>query len=216
MPSFYDNTYHNTYRKPVYDRDEDRVAREHKRVNEEIYELAPTPLPTQEMENEYMDFLQDDLMSDPWVTYRFRKHMASPKRIPWKNQYKIKKQYQSMFLMNWIIGGALFWPAACIIGRRAKRYQSGVAIVPYQRFIHNFPDVDPTALSKKTFRYYSAFSAIGFGYFFAHMTTDKRALYNTWYNRPDLKPYPAMVAQDPEEADKMHEVKLAHYQDYQK
>jgi hypothetical protein len=45
------------------------------------------------MENEYMDFLAADFRSDPWITYRFRKYMAGPKRIPWKNSYEIKKNY---------------------------------------------------------------------------------------------------------------------------
>ena len=57
MPSFYDNTYHNTYRKPTYDREEDKIARNNKRVEEEIYEPVAPPEPTQEQENEYMDFL---------------------------------------------------------------------------------------------------------------------------------------------------------------
>lgn len=57
MPSFYDNTYHNTFRKSTYDREEDRLARGQKRVEEDIYENAVSPVPTQDMENEYMDFL---------------------------------------------------------------------------------------------------------------------------------------------------------------
>ena len=78
-----------------------------------------------------MDFLAADLRSDPWITYRFRKYMAGPKRIPWKNQYEIKKNYQKIFLMNWLTGAAIFWPIACIFGRRMKYYQGGVPVVPY-------------------------------------------------------------------------------------
>jgi hypothetical protein len=47
MPSFYDNTYHNVYRKPVYDRDEDKIAIQNKRVKDEIFELRAPPVPTQ-------------------------------------------------------------------------------------------------------------------------------------------------------------------------
>jgi hypothetical protein len=36
----------------------------------------------------------------------------------------------------------------------------------------------------------------GGGLLFAYMTTDGRYLHNTWYQRPDLKPFPAMVPQD--------------------
>jgi hypothetical protein len=31
------------------------------------------------------------------------------------------------------------------------------------------------------------------GFVFAHAVTDKRIMNNHWYNRPDLKPYAAMV-----------------------
>jgi len=41
------------------------------------------------------------------------------------------------------IGAALFWPFACIIGRRMMRGQTGVPIVPMQRFVNDFPNVDP-------------------------------------------------------------------------
>jgi hypothetical protein len=89
MPSFYDNTYHNVYRKPVFDREEDRVTIQNKRLEEEIFERRPAPVPTQTQENEYMEFFAADLRSDPWLTYRFRKYMAGPKRIPWKNAREI-------------------------------------------------------------------------------------------------------------------------------
>lgn len=46
MPSFYDNTYHNIYRKPVYDRHEDKIRIENKRVADEIFEKRPPPVPT--------------------------------------------------------------------------------------------------------------------------------------------------------------------------
>ena len=55
-----------------------------------------------------------------------------------------------------------------------------------------------------------------FGYFFAQKTTDARPLYNIWYNRPDLKPYAAMVKPDADEEEKMHMVRYSHYADYRK
>jgi len=214
MPSFYDNTYHSKFRKPTYDREEDKIARQHKRVEEEIFEAAAVPEPTQQMENEYMDFLQEDFKSDPWLTYRFRKHMASPKRIPWKNQYQTKKEYQKTFAINWFFGFALAWPLAVLIARLATRFQTGVPIVPYQRYIHDFPNTDPVNASKKTFRFWALLSSTVAGFVFAKMNTDVRVLYNPWYNRPDLKPYPAMVEMDEETKSKMHMVKMAHYADY--
>lgn len=52
---------------------------------DEIFEVRPAPIPTPEMEVEYIDWLQNDLKSDPWLTHRFRKYTCNPKRIPWKN-----------------------------------------------------------------------------------------------------------------------------------
>lgn len=54
------------------------------------------------------------------------------------------------------------------------------------------------------------------GYLFAQYFTDVRTLYNPWYNRPDLKPYPAMVEPDEDEVIKMHDVKMAHYTSYRR
>lgn len=143
MPSFYDNTYHHIYRKPVYDRPEDEIAIQKKRLSEELLERRIAPVPTQQMENEYMDFFQKDLMSDPWLTIRFRKYMAGPKRIPWRNNYEIKKDYKRIWALNWLTGAVFFWPIATVIGRRMKRYGGGVPVVPYQRFIHDFPNLEP-------------------------------------------------------------------------
>jgi len=60
---------------------------------DEVLEMKQPMVPTPEMEREYIDFLQDDFKSDPWVTYRFRKYTANPKRIPWKNSRQLKRQY---------------------------------------------------------------------------------------------------------------------------
>lgn len=57
MPSFYDNTYHNQFRKPVFDTEESKVVINNKRVEDEILERRVPPTPTQAQENEYMDFL---------------------------------------------------------------------------------------------------------------------------------------------------------------
>lgn len=88
--------------------------------------------------------------------------------------------------------------------------------MPYQRYIHDFPNTDPVNASKKTFRYWAILSSTVVGFVFAKWNTDARVLYNPWYNRPDLKPFPAMVEMDEETKAKMHSVKMAHYADYQK
>ena len=61
-----------------------------RREADEVLELKAPPVPTPEMEVEYIDWLKEDFKSDPWLTYRFRKYMAGPKRIGWKNKREIQ------------------------------------------------------------------------------------------------------------------------------
>jgi len=161
-----------------------------------------------------MEFLAKDMRSDPWLTYRFRKYMAGPKRIPWKNSHEAKRDYKKTFAFHWLLGALMFWPVACVLGRRGKRYSTGTPIVPYQRFIHDFPNTEPTNEARKKFFKISMLSSAIAGYLFAQKMGDVRQMYNPWYNRPDLKPYPAMVEPDDDEKLKMHDVKMAHYASY--
>lgn len=121
MVSHFDGTYHELYRRPTYDSVEDLRKQRMKREAKEIIELRQPPVPTQEMENEYIDFLQEDFKSDPWLTFRFRKYTANPKRIPWKKSIELKREYQREFLLTWIIGAAVSLPIASMVG---KSYQS--------------------------------------------------------------------------------------------
>ena len=164
-------------------------------------------MPTQEMENAYMDFLAKDLRTDPWITIRFRKYMAGPKRIPWKNAYEIKNDYKKIWFLNFITGAVIFWPVAAMIGRRMKRTTGGAPMIPYQRFIHDFPNLEPARQSKMTFYWWAFGSSMFAGFVFAHSVTDKRIMNNHWYNRPDLKPYAAMVEPDEDDVEKMKQVK---------
>lgn len=120
MPSQFDNTYHYYYSAPSYDTEADKKFYETKREFETIFERDIPPVPTREMELEYLEFLQKSFMSDPWVTYRFRKYMAGPKRIPWSNYREQKLEARKHWYANMAIGGLLFYPVACIIGRFQK------------------------------------------------------------------------------------------------
>lgn len=137
--------------------------------------------------------LNNEFLSDPWITYRFRKYMAGPKRWGWKNQREIKRQYQFTFLTNAVIGGLLTAPFAVWIARRAQHYQGGVPIVPYHRWNHDFPNVDPGHLTRKKFRLYFFGTCILGGVLFANATLHGNQKRDAWYSRPDLKPFPAMV-----------------------
>jgi len=160
--------------------------------------MRPAPTPTAEMEVEYIDWLQEDFKSDPWLTYRFRKYTPNPKRIPWKNTRQIKRQYQYTFSVNWMVGTLLSWPVAAMIGRHFKTTKGGVPAVRLNRMVHDFPNVEPGRNARNIFRWYSILSAAIFGLAFAHCVTDNaQKSQNQWYARPDLKPYAAMV-KDPE------------------
>ena len=56
------------------------------READEVLEIKPPSYPSKETQDEYMDWLAADIRSDPWITLRFKKYMANPKRVPWKNK----------------------------------------------------------------------------------------------------------------------------------
>lgn len=124
---------------------------------------------------------------------RPRKLMANPKRVPWKNYKELRDDYRRRFFINFLYGAFLGWPLAMIIGRRSQRYQGGVSVAPYQRWIHDWPNVDPTRTNRKHFRRYALFTCMITGCLMAKYRTDDTNLKNQWYTRPDLKPKAAMV-----------------------
>ena len=86
------------------------------------------------------------------------------------------------------------WPLACAVGSRMKHYQGGVPAVPFNRYEHRFINVNTGRMSRLNFRTYSFGTALVAGYLFAYYTVDSRQRsLNHEYNRPDLKPFPAMV-----------------------
>ena len=172
MPSQFDNTYHNHFRKPRFDDEQAKRLYQLGKEADEVLEVAPPEYPSLEKQVEYIDWLQDDFKSDPWITYRFRKYMAGPKRIPWRNQRQLKRQYQFTFMTNWLMGSVLAWPVAAMIGRRYKVERSGVPVVPVNRWVHDFPKSDPGYFARRTFRYYSIISSMFIGYCFARYVTD--------------------------------------------
>lgn len=197
MVSHFDGSYNQTFRRTTYDSIEDQRARRMAREADEVLELRPPAVPTAEDEAEYIDWLQEDLKSDPWVTYRFRKYMAGPKRIPWKNMRELKRQYQYNFLVSWIAGAIISWPLATYIGRRYQRTNLGVPLVPMQWYKHDFINVSPGAFARRQFRLKGFGAAAVLGWCFAYYTTDRDGWRSDKHKtRPDLKPYPAMVKQD--------------------
>ena len=56
MPSQYDNSYHEIFSRPVYDRPEDKLDTQQLREADYIFEVKPPREPTREEELEYMDW----------------------------------------------------------------------------------------------------------------------------------------------------------------
>ena len=199
MPSHFDTSYNKQFSRPTYDSEEDRKIYELRREADEVLEMKQPPIPTPEMEVEYIDWLKDDFKSDPWLTYRFRKYTAGPKRHGWKNMRQVKMQHRYTFTLHWLLGSALCWPIGVLVGRRMKHYQGGVPIVPtlHYRYTHDFVNVEPARASRFFFRWYAVGTAVVGGFLFAYATVDAGVKsQNGWYNRPDFKPKAAMVEEN--------------------
>lgn len=61
--------------------------------------------------------LENEFWNTPWITHRFRKYMANPKRWPWQHQREMKRQYQFTFGVHFGIGALLSWPFAVKVAR---------------------------------------------------------------------------------------------------
>lgn len=124
---------------------------------------------------------------------RPRKYHAGPKRVPYKNLLELRTEYRIEYAQWFLLGAAVTWPLACLIGKRAMRYQGGVGVVPYQRAVEEWPNGHPTRTTSKFFNRYAFGTCFIVGNLFAGYMTDSSRLSNEYYTRPDLKPKAAMV-----------------------
>jgi hypothetical protein len=152
-------------------------------------------------------------MRDPWITYRFRKYMAGPKRWPWKNSREQHRQYQYTFFVNGCIGALLTWPVAIWVARNAKMFAGGVPLVPLNNFVYDFVNLEPSHIARKSFRRRFGLTLFLSGIAFGYLTTSPDILNNKWNNRPDLRAFPAMVADDGSDIAQKTALE-AHYQSY--
>mmetsp|Transcript_17467 Transcript_17467/g.12471 ORF Transcript_17467/g.12471 Transcript_17467/m.12471 type:complete len:211 (-) Transcript_17467:72-704(-) len=136
------------------------------------------------------------MMRDPVLHHRYMKYRASPKRIPFRNAMELKRANQYEFAVKMAFGSVLAWPIGVFIGRWSKKNAGGVPVVPYSRYVPDWPNVNPTAKSSRNFRLFSLATCLLGGFLFAKATTNPERTTNVWYNRPDLKPFPAMVKQE--------------------
>ena len=95
-----------------------------------------------------------------------------------------------------MIGAFLTWPIGVYIGKRAKTTKGGVPMVPSQRFVHDFPNLEPVSFAKRRFKMYLFATCMAGGLAFAFLTVNPDQMKDPWYARPDLKPFPAMVPKE--------------------
>lgn len=119
--------------------------------------------------------------------------MCGPKRVPFKNIRECRDQYRQSFLLNFLVGAALSWPLAVVIGRRSQRYQGGVPVSHFYRHIEHYNDVSPIRAAQKNFRNAAGLTVVAGGFIFAYYFTDASIMRNKWYTRPDFAPKAAMI-----------------------
>lgn len=87
-------------------------------------------------------------------------------------------------------------------------------VVPMNRFVHDFVDLDPTKHARRVFRRYFFLTCTAGGVLFAYATVDgKRQQNDPWFSRPDLKPFKAMVAKEDLDVNERQAYE-AHYKQY--
>lgn len=119
--------------------------------------------------------------------------MAGPKRVPFKNKQILKGQYRTEYWANFLIGATIAYPFAIFMGNRAQRYQGGVPVVPIQRFVDDWPNVQASRTTWKFFKRYAFGTSFVIGTIYAQYKTDDSILNDNWYTRPDFKQKAAMV-----------------------
>jgi len=92
-------------------------------------------------------------------------------------------------------------------------FAGGVPLVPLNNFSYDFVNLEPSLIARKRFR--RSFFATLFvsGIAFGYLTTNSSLLTNKWNNRPDLRAFPAMIADDGSDI-AQKTLLQAHYQSY--
>ena len=68
--------------------------------------------------------------------------------------------------------------------------------MPLNNFAYDFVNLEPSHIARKSFRRTFFLTLFVSGIAFGYLTTNSDTLNNKWLNRPDLRAFPAMVADD--------------------
>jgi hypothetical protein len=121
--------------------------------------------------------------------------MAGPKRWAFKNSAKVTRLDRADKTVKFTIGFFLSWPLGVWLGRRMQT-NSGLPVIHNPRIIYDYIVVDPRLIASRQFYkgFFAAtiFGGIVFASVFAGVSFGKDA----WGQRPDIKPFPAMVPRE--------------------
>lgn len=68
--------------------------------------------------------------------------------------------------------------------------------MPFARWKWDFVDLEPAGFSRRVFRLYAFATCFAGGLLFAYFTVNPMQMRDSWYDRPDLKPFKAMVPKE--------------------
>ena len=85
--SHWDSSYNAIWSKPSFDTEEDKAKYRAMREADAILEVRKPSMPSRQEEVEYIEWLQNDILKDKWVTPRYKHYMAGPKRWA-RNNYE--------------------------------------------------------------------------------------------------------------------------------
>lgn len=192
MPRVIDTSVNEILSRPEYYNEAQREEYIEKQILDEVLEPAIPPLPTRQMELDYLEQLEKEFRQDRWLHRRWRKLQAGPLRRPYKVSKELVDNERHIYLLNFFIGAVLISPLAIFLGRRNRLTSGGIPKVYFPRNYNRFPNVNPDNHGHKYF--YSAFFAtltvggLSTGWLFT-----KDRMKDDYYSRPDLKPSTPMV-----------------------
>lgn len=200
MPKVFDSSYNSKFAKPNFYNDDQKEEYTERRLQDELFEKEIPPLPTRQMELDYLEQLEKEFKSDPWFHFRFRRIQAGPLRKPYQRYQEITGQKRAAYILNFMIAAAAISPFAIAVGRRLRYSNGGVPMFYHAKNYHNFPNVHPDHAATWRFRkgFYGILFIFGSAYAFKY-TKDNRL--DEYYSRPDLKPDAIMVEDSEDFAD---------------
>lgn len=187
-----DSSYNQILSKPTFYDEQQREEYLQKQIMDEILEPAIPPLPTRQMELDYMQELEGEFRSDRWLHSRFRKLQAGPFRRPYKQTRALKQKHRREYCINFLFGAVVISPLAILIGRRMRWTSTGVPAYYFPRSWHRFPNLNPDHYAQNYFRlgfYTMIFIGGNISASFLTPRYDK----DEYYSRPDFKPSTPMV-----------------------